>query len=59
MKLIFAEKAWEGYLHWQKTDRKRISEVIHLLEKLGELHMTVLISLNRSSMPYLAIGLDE
>ena len=31
MKLIFAEQAWEDYLHWQKTDKKlreRINAVI-------------------------------
>jgi len=22
VKLVFAENAWEDYLHWQKTDRK-------------------------------------
>lgn len=31
MKLIFSERAWEDYLHWQQTDRKilkRINELI-------------------------------
>lgn len=31
MKLIFAEQAWEDYLHWQKTDKtllKRINALI-------------------------------
>ncbi len=22
MKLIFAEQAWDDYLHWQETDKK-------------------------------------
>ena len=25
MKLIFAEKAWEDYLYWQKTDKKMVN----------------------------------
>ena len=32
MKLIFAEKAWEDYLYWQKTD-KRILKRINMLIK--------------------------
>ncbi len=31
MRLVFAEQAWEDYLHWQKTDkrlRKRINALI-------------------------------
>jgi toxin YoeB len=44
MRLIFAEQAWEDYLHWQETDRKvirRIHELIkdttrHPFEGLGK-----------------------
>ncbi len=32
MRLIFAEQAWEDYLHWQRTD-KRITKRIHELIK--------------------------
>ena len=31
MKLVFAEQAWEDYLHWQETDKKiqlRINSLI-------------------------------
>lgn len=27
MKLIFAEKAWEDYLYWQKTDKKILNRI--------------------------------
>ena len=27
MKLIFAEKAWEDYLYWQKTDKKILKRI--------------------------------
>ena len=27
MKLVFAEQAWEDYLHWQATDRKLLKRV--------------------------------
>ena len=32
MRLVFAEQAWEDYLHWQKTDKrvlKRINALIN------------------------------
>ena len=32
MKLVFAEQAWEDYLHWQATDRKLLKR-IHILIK--------------------------
>jgi len=32
MKLVFAEQAWEDYLHWQQTD-KTITRRIHELIK--------------------------
>lgn len=36
MKLIFAEKAWEDYLYWQKTDKqilKRINSLIREIQR--------------------------
>lgn len=32
MKLVFAEQAWEDYLHWHATDPK-LTKRIHLLIK--------------------------
>jgi toxin YoeB len=32
MKLIFAEQAWEDYLHWQATDGK-VAKRVHALIK--------------------------
>jgi toxin YoeB len=33
MKLIFAEHAWEDYLHWQKTDAKIQSRINALIKE--------------------------
>ena len=35
MKLIFAEKAWEDYLHWQKTDRKILNRINMLIKNIS------------------------
>ena len=32
MKLIFAEQAWEDYLHWQETDKKLLKRVNTLIK---------------------------
>ena len=32
MKLIFAEKAWEDYLYWQKTDKKILRRINALIK---------------------------
>ena len=32
MTLIFAELAWEDYLHWQKQDRKMVERINKLIE---------------------------
>lgn len=32
MKLVFAEKAWEDYLYWQRTDRKAVKRVNALIK---------------------------
>lgn len=34
MKLIFAERAWEDYLHWQKTDRKTLEKINALIREI-------------------------
>ena len=33
-KLIFAERAWEEYLYWQKNDRKILKRVNQLLQDI-------------------------
>ena len=36
MKILFADKAWEDYLHWQATDRlvlKRVNELIKDIQR--------------------------
>jgi toxin YoeB len=32
MKLVFAEQAWEDYLHWQETDKKLLKRVNTLIK---------------------------
>ncbi len=34
MKLIFAEQAWEDYLYWQKSDKKRLKRVNALIKEI-------------------------
>ena len=34
MKLIFSERAWEDYLHWQKIDRKVMLRVNQLIQDI-------------------------
>ena len=34
MKLVFAERAWEDYLHWQATDRGRLRRVNRLIKDI-------------------------
>jgi len=34
MKLVFAEHAWEDYLHWQKTDRKMLERINTLIKDI-------------------------
>ncbi len=34
MKLIFAEKAWEDYLYWQKTDKKMLNRINTLIKDI-------------------------
>jgi toxin YoeB len=33
MKLVFAEQAWEDYLHWQQTDRKLLTRINALIKE--------------------------
>ena len=34
MKLIFAEKAWEDYLYWRKTDTKLLKRINTLIREI-------------------------
>ena len=34
MKLIFSERAWEDYLHWQETDRNLVARINRLLREI-------------------------
>ena len=33
MKLVFAEQAWEDYLHWQETDKKMLKRINGLIRE--------------------------
>ena len=35
MKLLFAEQAWEDYLHWQETDRKLLERINTLIREIA------------------------
>lgn len=34
MRLIFSERAWEDYLHWQTTDRKLLTRINNLIRDI-------------------------
>ncbi len=34
MKLVFSERAWEEYLHWQQQDRKILERINHLVREI-------------------------
>jgi toxin YoeB len=34
MKLIFADAAWEDYLHWQQQDRKMVERINTLIREI-------------------------
>lgn len=34
MKLVFADAAWEDYLHWQKQDRKMVERINKLIKEV-------------------------
>ena len=35
MRLIFADAAWEDYLHWQKQDRRMVERINKLIGQTG------------------------
>jgi toxin YoeB len=35
VKLVFAEKAWEDYLYWQKTDKKVLNRINALIKDIS------------------------
>jgi toxin YoeB len=35
MKLVFHDKAWEDYLHWQHTDRKILQKINSLIKDIS------------------------
>ncbi len=34
MRLLFSEQAWDDYLYWQKTDRKRLLRINALIQEI-------------------------
>ncbi|MBM3956118.1 MAG: Txe/YoeB family addiction module toxin [Planctomycetota bacterium] len=40
MRLVFAEEAWDDYLHWQKTDRKRLARINALIREASRTPFT-------------------
>lgn len=34
MKIVFSSQAWEDYLHWQQTDRKRLKRINDLIKEV-------------------------
>ena len=34
MKIVFAEKAWEDYLYWQKPDKKKLRRINTLIKEV-------------------------
>ncbi len=34
MNLIFADHAWDDYLHWQKTDKKMVKRINSLIKDI-------------------------
>ena len=35
MKYIFSDESWEGYLYWQKTDKKKLKRINELLKSIA------------------------
>lgn len=35
MNLVFADPAWEDYLHWQKQDRKMLERINKLIKEIA------------------------
>jgi len=40
VRLVFAEQAWDDYLHWQKTDRKRLARINALIREAARTPFT-------------------
>jgi toxin YoeB len=40
MKLVFAEQAWEDYLHWQHTDQKILKRINALIRETARTPFT-------------------
>lgn len=40
MKLIFSERAWEDYLHWQENDRKLLERINGLIRECSRTPLT-------------------
>jgi len=40
VRLVFAEEAWDDYLHWQKTDRKRLARINALIREASRTPFT-------------------
>jgi len=40
VRLVFAEEAWDDYLHWQKTDRKRLARINTLIREAARTPFT-------------------
>ncbi len=34
MKIVFSERAWDDYLHWQQTDRKVLKRINSLIRDI-------------------------
>ncbi|MCP3943863.1 MAG: Txe/YoeB family addiction module toxin [Desulfobacteraceae bacterium] len=34
MKLVFSENAWQDYLYWQKTDKKKLKRINILIQDI-------------------------
>ena len=56
MKLVFAEQAWEDYLHWQATDRKLLQRIHALIKEASRTQSKGPANLSRSGTPFPASG---
>lgn len=36
MKYTFVDESWEDYLYWQKTDKKMMTKINHLLKDISK-----------------------
>ena len=34
MRIIFSSQAWDEYLYWQKTDRKKLGKINYLIKEI-------------------------